>query len=62
MVMEAIASSEKKILARIDSSTKDLNDKIGSIKSDQGVRLQEVESGLNEYSDRTLEWRAMLAN
>lgn len=56
-VMEAIATLEQKILARIDLSTKDLNEKIGSIKSvlaDQEGRLQEVETGLNEYSDRTV--------
>lgn len=56
-IMEAIANSEQKILARIDSSTKDLNEKIGSIKSDlagQEARLQDVETGLNEYSDRTV--------
>lgn len=56
-IMEAIANSEQKILARIDSSTKDLNEKIGSIKSElanQEARLHDVESGLNVYSDRTV--------
>ncbi|CAL1600706.1 unnamed protein product [Knipowitschia caucasica] len=56
VLMEAIANSEKTILERIDSSTKDLNDKIDTIKEDivkQDTRLQDVESGLNVYSDRT---------
>lgn len=56
-IMEAIANSEEKILARIDSSTADLNEKIGSIRTElaqQSSRLQDVEVGLSEYSDRTV--------
>ncbi|KAK7904641.1 hypothetical protein WMY93_017248 [Mugilogobius chulae] len=56
-VMGAIASSEQKILARIDSCTNDLKADIDSIKNDianQEARLQDVESGLSEYSDRTV--------
>lgn len=55
-VMAAIASSENKILARIDSSIADLNTKIDALREDtakQEVRLNELESGLNTYSDRT---------
>ncbi|CAL1598226.1 unnamed protein product [Knipowitschia caucasica] len=57
-IMEAIANSEKRILDRIDSKTNDLNDKIDTLREDmvkQETRLKDVESGLNEYSDRTVE-------
>lgn len=52
-----IANSEQKIVSHFDSSTKDLNEKIVSIESDlagQEAHLQDVETGLNEYSDRTV--------
>ncbi|KAJ8356636.1 hypothetical protein SKAU_G00194300 [Synaphobranchus kaupii] len=54
--MAAIANSESKILARIDSSTADLNAKIDSIRDDmakQETRLRDLEDGLNTYSDKT---------
>ena len=52
-VMAAIANSENRILARIDSSTADLNAKIDALRGDvakQETRLSELESGLNTYS------------
>lgn len=54
--MAAIARSENRILARIDSSTADLNTKIDVLQDDvakQETRLGELESGLNTYSGKT---------
>lgn len=57
-VMDAIASSESKILARIDLSTRDLNAKIDSLRDEmakQETRVKDLEEGLNLYSDKTTE-------
>lgn len=55
-IKAAIANSENRILARIDSSTADLNTKIDALQQDvmkQESRLSELESSLNRYSDKS---------
>lgn len=55
-IKAAIANSENWILARIDSSTADLNTKIDALRLDvmkQESRLSELESSLNRYSDKS---------
>ncbi|KAJ8364872.1 hypothetical protein SKAU_G00137030 [Synaphobranchus kaupii] len=51
--MAAIARSESKILARIDSSTTNLIDSIRDDMAKQETRLTDLEDGLNTYSDKT---------